>query len=108
MNNQIVIECKNRQDARALREALRNVSGLSVEDELFAKGGDFDVGTLVMLIVSTGVVLTVAATTVVAVLSKCGYDKVKIGGKFALLSVLSIQGEMDVKKSESKDRTPGK
>lgn len=108
MNNQIVIECKNRQDAAKLREALRHVNDLVVEDELFAKGGEFDAGTLVVLIASTGAILTAAASTVVVVLSKCGYDAVKIGGKLTLLSVLSVEGEMEAKKPDAKDSTTGK
>lgn len=108
MTNQIIIECKNKHDAELLRDELRSVNGLVVEDEMFAKAGDFDVGTLVVLIVSTGAVLTVAASTVVAVLSKCGYDKVKIGGKFTLLTVLSVEGEMEAIKDTTKGSTPGK
>ncbi len=43
----INIECATPEAASALRNALQAISGIDVEDELFAKGGEFDVRKLV-------------------------------------------------------------
>lgn len=98
----ITIECATPEDAHILRNALQSISGLDVEDELFAKGGTFDVRKIVSFTASTVIITAAAGAAIVAALSSLGYTDIKINGKVVVVSVLSIEGALQASKSEVK------
>jgi len=98
----ITIECATLEDANALRNSLQRITGLDVEDELFAKGGDFDVRKLVSFTASSVVIFAAASAAIVAALSSLGYVDIKINGKVVVLSVLSVEGALQATKAEVK------
>lgn len=102
MSQTISVECATADAANHLRQALRNVHGVDVEDALFAKGGPFDARTLVGFTVAVGV----SAASVAAViheLSAHGYSEIKINGKVVALSLITLEGALQAKKPEGAD-----
>ena len=100
MDELVNIECATATDAETLREALRKISGLNVEDELFAKAGEFDVRKLVSFTAST-VAVTAAIVIILSTLSSLGYNDIKINGKVVALSSISLEGAIEAKKNNS-------
>jgi len=101
MDDLVNIECVTTTDAETLREALRKISGLNVEHELFAKAGEFDVKKLVCFTASTVAVSTAAISIILSTLSSLGYSDIKINGKVVALSVISLEGAIEAKKNNS-------
>lgn len=97
MSHPIVLECKTAEDAEILRDALRRIPGLEVEDEILAKSAP-DFRKLVCFVAATGVIATVSVSAIIAELSALGYTEIKISGKITPLNFGSIEGAIEAKK----------
>lgn len=98
MTNQNVIECKTAEDAWFLRESLRKIEGLDVDEEILAKAGP-DLRKMVCFVAASA---TLATTSIVAELSTLGYTEITINGKIVALNIVSLEGAINAKKPEEK------
>lgn len=100
MTNHIVIECKSAEDAEVLRNALRRICGLEVEEEIFAKAGP-DLRKLVCFVAATTAIASASVSAIISELAALGYTEINISGKIVALNLVSLEGVINAKKADN-------